>query len=1796
MLVNGKAEFDGTSAWIRSIHVSNDNTMAGDNAGVLTITNSLVEVLANNKTQTAIKVCNYGKLNVAGSTVKIDGDLIVSDNASVVISDASTVSASGTLTLGAYLNISGLTANTEYGFNIDGNALNATADAKGNISLFTTALTDGTKSVTLVDTATYETISKTVTVTNGSLTMDADSSVEFTTLNAAPESITIDTDGYTDGTKRILNNKGADLTKADYEAVVKGDAALDATVGEAGKFIVANGDLYLSDAKQDVLYVNSTYTEDSALADGKILGYNAFNTMQAALDVLENGPATLNITGETADTKASVTLTEGGEYVITGGNGNHINEIFVLNGDKEITEANRISLKFKDADVAFSKFGEEKVGGKYFGNYDVVIENSTVSGKFYLGYGDQAFMTVRGNSKFTVNNSLFGFDAGASAAFKDLPVGAAATKEADILPLNGSGVQGVAGMAYGDNSVSQITNSTAAFRSFNVGCGADVTIDKSVVYLCGGMGIGASYYGAGAENKVASVTVTGGSIVRDLAWGSHGGAYDPISIGEDAAILGTALLRIEDDSEFSYMSSVFNGKPAGYPAITVGSKGAVEVEDATFKASSVKIDGGSFTVSSTEGKSSTLNIGTLTGTISATGTLANTTVGGSVTAEGDVTFVGKNNIDTFSFGWYNNTITIGKGASLVTNRSTLSYGNTLDVDGEIVDAKTANKEDLTASLNMIGGFSFAGNGTANGKDTVMDVDNAYVIMGSTSSKNSTATGNFVFDFNNSIVDINTQFSLVESTSASLTPKFTWTAVDSVFNVNGKIGITHSNATAEFDNSVITVSDRFKNAGVFTLKNGSKMSVGGNSDGPALANIGNSGVLTVTDAGSEFDMVAATTGTYGFLNLAGGSVNVNNGGLFKVSKFDNFEGAEINVSGGKFSATAVSNNGTIAVTGGTFTAESVTTNSGTFTVSGTEGKSSTVNIGTLITGDGTYNKNREVFTVSGDVAFDIDEMTGYMCLKNVTLQESTIGSKGLQGSARIIAQGTVTVAGDVVVGDADYTSYARFGESQDVCDLYLADGKTLTVNGQFQWGAGTISGKGKINANFIQFYGSTVQSELTAKDFYIYKTTVIDGGSVTDTNYGGQGLQVTADLTVKNGGKLLATNGNQIWVGPVDPYYGTKGSLTVTGAGSLVSADHIAVRKHDGYVMTITAGAEASSKTMYNNSEVTVADATVTVGTFADNGTFTAGAVTGNGTFTVSGTSSISGDFTQAVISAAGATINTNGLTDDALIDGVTYGAGNFTITGAVGAGTVDVSAGTTMIIESADLTGALIFDDAAASITVSKISYTGSLTRNGVTIVDGVDNAASTVTINGMDYTIGAAAGEDGVSVKWDGDALIASKIIDSADQDGQTITDVDGGWIYAGEDTKDAGIVDDPESLTLNIELSANDDSKSRVFGGKQLIEESTIQGGIQVTEVAVDGMGVGNGIFGGNRVLEGATLTGYVKNTVEVNAKDGAVFGGQVVGGSFVVEGTMSTIGTTSVAIGGADTAVYNAVIAGGSIVSNGSSAYNNGDSVVTIDNGIFNDSIYGGGYVQKNGQFRCTNTSITINGGEFNGKIYGGNGEAASCTKDNLTLVENNTSITINGGTFNANIYGGSFGLGKVNGASTIEITGGEFGDILIDGDSSNAEFYKKDAVADRNLIFNGYDAALEANIRNFDTVKFLNDADIDMTDGVFDAAEVDSWSFENGASVVGLGDVAFDSEDTLEIYLNEFAADVAGGDTWTIMTGSSIDIADLDNVIANVDGGLAYFQKQGDVWTYSDYTLSLEDGEAEDSLIVKKGNLA
>ena len=291
---------------------------------------------------------------------------------------------------------------------------------------------------------------------------------------------------------------------------------------------------------------------------------------------------------------------------------------------------------------------------------------------------------------------------------------------------------------------------------------------------------------------------------------------------------------------------------------------------------------------------------------------------GIVIADGNVTFKGDNVIDRFSLSYYNHNITIEKDASLTVtsgSRTTLSYGNTITVKGSIENAKDiTDKSAIKKSLDIASGFSLTGNATANGVNATLDVENAYVSFGSTTSKNNAATGNFVMNFNNSIVDFTKDFQTAASTEAGLVPKFELNITDCVVNVANRFAFSHENSFAVVDNSIVTIVDRFKNAGTFTLQNGSQMSVGGNSDGPAFAAIGNSGTFTITGAGTKFDMYEASKGTYGFLNLTDGVINVNDGGTFYVYKLENFADSSITVDGGILDTDKIINKGVITIKG------------------------------------------------------------------------------------------------------------------------------------------------------------------------------------------------------------------------------------------------------------------------------------------------------------------------------------------------------------------------------------------------------------------------------------------------------------------------------------------------------------------------------------------------------------------------------------------------------------------------------------------------------------------------------------------------------------------------------------------------------------------------------------------------------------------------------------------------------------------------------------------------------------------
>ena len=226
-------------------------------------------------------------------------------------------------------------------------------------------------------------------------------------------------------------------------------------------------------------------------------------------------------------------------------------------------------------------------------------------------------------------------------------------------------------------------------------------------------------------------------------------------------------------------------------------------------------------------------------------------INGSVVAGGDLTIEGHLKVTSFSASYYNRVITIGEGACLEvtgTGRVTLGYGNTFNITGTIDNAKTADKTKIQPSLIIPGGMSITG-----GNDATMNITNAYVQIGSTSSKNSAANGTFNFNFDNCIVECTDQFTLAEPTSG-MNPTFNINFKDSVVTTGTKFIVAAPNSTVVLDNSTLTAASYFRNSGEVTLKNGSVLTASTIQFGE---NGGNDGTTIVDN--STLNIVATSAG-------------------------------------------------------------------------------------------------------------------------------------------------------------------------------------------------------------------------------------------------------------------------------------------------------------------------------------------------------------------------------------------------------------------------------------------------------------------------------------------------------------------------------------------------------------------------------------------------------------------------------------------------------------------------------------------------------------------------------------------------------------------------------------------------------------------------------------------------------------------------------------------------------------------------------------------------------------------------
>ena len=261
-------------------------------------------------------------------------------------------------------------------------------------------------------------------------------------------------------------------------------------------------------------------------------------------------------------------------------------------------------------------------------------------------------------------------------------------------------------------------------------------------------------------------------------------------------------------------------------------------------------------------------------------------INGTIYASGDLTFVGHTKATAFSASYYNRTITIGEGACLEvtgTGRVTLGYGNTFNITGNIDDAKTADKANIQPSLIIPGGISITG-----GNDAAMNVTNAYVKIGSTTSRNSAANGTFSLNFTNAIAEFTSQLTFAEPTNG-MDPTFNVNITNSILTTGTKFIAAAPGANITIDNSEVTLSSYFRNSGVWTLRNKSKL-IGNTSQ--FGENGGNDGT-TIVD-GSEFEITGGSEG-HALDGKGTGSIKLINGATANI---DYLKDMILDIAGGK----------------------------------------------------------------------------------------------------------------------------------------------------------------------------------------------------------------------------------------------------------------------------------------------------------------------------------------------------------------------------------------------------------------------------------------------------------------------------------------------------------------------------------------------------------------------------------------------------------------------------------------------------------------------------------------------------------------------------------------------------------------------------------------------------------------------------------------------------------------------------------------------------------------------------------
>ncbi len=1106
-----------------------------------------------------------------------------------------------------------------------------------NVNLRSLTIKDGASSASFTNGAEAIFIDYITLVEGSSITVDAASTVTTGTLTNNG-TITIDATGVTSGSHKVIDT--------DAIAGTGSIIAKDGTLADDMNLVIADNDVYVTDQKQDVIYVGGVNaagekSANTAAPAEALQGWNKFDTMKDAFKAGALGNNTIDFgnAGRVVSDKAFIYTPETielgkGEYIITNGAGAYLPRLTMNSRD--------VVVNIKKAHLTLSKYRSGKDSNGELGGASLNITDSRVDG------GNEVdglmWVTSYADSTIEITNSRVGLCDSYTGEAENVTLG----NTGSYLDWGSYG-----NLALKVSGTAVIKDSTIFagyyFNAIGDADGATIDVTNSVVY--------ASAVETDGTNGLASLSLHN-SALRQSGWGNGSenynflvkkGATVSLTNGSNLWWARAAQVRVPYGGELCDSIVIDNGgklelfydSTAEVGNIT--NNGELVIYESTLKAQTVT-NNGYFAINGTSAITAEFSAAG-TGFISiqdavfgadtvinASASYTNQGIGSEILMFGTTLLANGANIST---GWDKN-LRIGFGSNAVKASISITSGAKLTVGGSsYIGSATEDQGDAAYTVFVTGaGSEFNGSGA--GGDLYLRADGMLTIQNGASTSFSYFNGKGVLNVLNATFK-SLNFNIADSgkltfvNGAKATLGNTATASTArgdisvkgdktELNLIGDIKYGRTNTAADFtvkNNAAVTVNGNIE-LGYFTQTSGVMAFYKGSLSLTDNAKFTTAGTVTVfLDSAIAMDHTSRLT--FGGLSAQSGSITIAvsgyTDGIYKVMENTGANAVDY--------ATVISNWSEIENIGYTILDNSLyigKADAENYLVNEAYSK---YKFGDAIEGKTGYFYGFNAFSSLDEAGRAVKEATRTITVEADLTEDVNTPLFDLKGDLILTAEAPVTVTWNVIgnAADAPDTDGKVYLVSKDGLNHTFTIGENVTLNvPQSSWGGAFYVGDqskwatklnidGKVNT-YLFYIGA--KSEVTISETGSLTTTsenlimrwdsklTVNGNGTLDENnpqvklsYASiQGGDLVLNNTVMNAGSWLQMwNRNKV-DGKQAPTLTMDNSVLIAGGLTASDAEEAVISLNNNSTVKINGNA-ANAGTMSVTDSVLNVDGTLT---------------------------------------------------------------------------------------------------------------------------------------------------------------------------------------------------------------------------------------------------------------------------------------------------------------------------------------------------------------------------------------------------------------------------------------------------------------------------------------------------------------------------------------------------------------------------------------------------------------------------